>query len=85
MNICGAGFRPIQLASIQPHIRLPRKINGLIFRQPLKVAAVEREADISGPLSVQSVSANDLVAAAEAGLRYSYRGDPPTYVLTESQ
>ncbi len=51
----------------------------------LKIAAVERQVNISGPLSAETVSPGDLLAAAEAGFLYVYRDHPPAYALTKSQ
>jgi hypothetical protein len=60
-------------------------LSRLQTRADIKIAAVERRVDISGPLSVESLSGSDLLAAAEAGFLYTYHTDPSVYVLTKRQ
>ena len=77
--------RPEQTQSLRSFAGMANRLGALHQRGVLDIAAIERHVAISAPLTTEQVSANDLLAAAEAGLRYEYREDPPSYVLTESE
>lgn len=79
------GRKAAVASSLRSFARMAALIGRLHDRSGLKIAAVERQTAISAPLPVDSVSADDLVAAAKAGFRYVYRDDPPAYVLSESR
>lgn len=84
-NVIGRENNDAATASdLRAFARMAELFSRLHGRGALAIAPVEQQVDVSGPVSVESVSAGDLLAAAQAGFRYAYRDDPPRYVLTES-